>query len=97
MDIEGLGDKLVEQLVERGMVKDPADLYGLDVEAFESLDRMGPKSARNVIDALSASKHTTFARFIYALGIREVGETTAANLANHFRSLDALRGRPRRH
>ena len=92
MDIEGLGDKLVEQLVERGMVKDPADLYGLDVEAFESLDRMGPKSARNVIDALSASKHTTFARFIYALGIREVGETTAANLANHFRSLDALRG-----
>ena len=92
MDVEGLGDKLVEQLVERDMVKDPADLYGLDADAFESLDRMGPKSARNVIDALRASKHTTFARFIYALGIREVGETTAANLANHFRSLDALSG-----
>ena len=92
MDIEGLGDKLVEQLVERGLVKDPADLYGLDADAFESLDRMGPKSASNVIAALSASKHTTFARFIYALGIREVGETTAANLANHFRGLDALRG-----
>ena len=92
MDIEGLGDKLVEQLVERDMVKDPADLYGLDADAFESLDRMGPKSARNVIDALRASKHTTFARFIYALGIREVGETTAANLANHFRNLNALSG-----
>lgn len=90
MDIEGLGDKLVEQLVERGMVKDPADLYGLDADALESLDRMGPKSARNLIDALSASKHTTFARFIYSLGIREVGETTAANLANHFRRLDEL-------
>ena len=91
MDIEGLGDKLVEQLVERGMVKDPADLYGLDADALESLDRMGPKSATNLIDALSASKHTTFARFIYSLGIREVGETTAANLANHFRRLDELR------
>ena len=90
MDIEGLGDKLVEQLVGRGMVKDPADLYGLGADAVESLDRMGPKSARNLIDALNASKHTTFARFIYSLGIREVGETTAANLANHFRALDAL-------
>ena len=90
MDIEGLGDKLVEQLVERGMVGNPADLYGLDADALESLDRMGPKSASNLIDALGASKHTTFARFIYALGIREVGETTAANLANHFRRLDAL-------
>ncbi len=90
MDIEGLGDKLVEQLVERGMVKDPADLYGLDADAVKSLDRMGPKSAGNLIGALSASKHTTFARFIYSLGIREVGETTAANLANHFRGLDAL-------
>lgn len=92
MDIEGLGDKLVEQLVERGMVKDPADLYGLDADALESLDRMGPKSASNLIDALSTSKHTTFARFIYSLGIREVGETTAANLANHFRRLDELSG-----
>ena len=92
MDIEGLGDKLVEQLVERGMVKDPADLYGLDAEALESLDRMGPKSAGNLIDALNASRHTTFARFIYSLGIREVGETTAANLANHFRKLDELSG-----
>ena len=92
MDIEGLGDKLVEQLVERGMVKDPADLYGLDADALESLDRMGPKSAGNLIDALNASRHTTFARFIYSLGIREVGETTAANLANHFRKLDELSG-----
>ena len=92
MDIEGLGDKLVDQLVERGMVKDPADLYGLDADALESLDRMGPKSAGNLIDALGASRHTTFARFIYALGIREVGETTAAGLANHFRNLDALSG-----
>ena len=92
MDIEGLGDKLVEQLVERGMVAGPADLYGLDADALESLDRMGPKSAGNLIDALNASKHTTFARFIYSLGIREVGETTAANLANHFRRLDELRG-----
>ena len=92
MDIEGLGDKLVEQLVERGMVNDPADLYGLEADALESLDRMGPKSASNLIDALSASKRTTFARFIYSLGIREVGETTAANLANHFRRLDELSG-----
>ena len=92
MDIEGLGDKLVEQLIERGMVEDPADLYGLDADGLESLDRMGPKSARNLIDALRASKHTTFARFIYSLGIREVGETTAASLANHFRGLDALSG-----
>ena len=92
MDIEGLGDKLVDQLVTRGMVKDAADLYGLEADAFESLDRMGPKSAKNVIDALKGSKHTTFARFIYALGIRDVGETTAASLANHFRSLDALSG-----
>lgn len=90
MDIEGLGDKLVEQLVERGMVGDPADLYELDAEAVESLDRMGPKSARNLIGALAASKHTTFARFIYSLGIREVGESTAASLADHYRSLDAL-------
>ena len=71
-----MGDKLVEQLVERGMVTDPADLYGLDADALESLDRMGPKSASNLIDALNASRHTTFARFIYSLGIREVGETT---------------------
>ena len=92
MDIEGLGDKLVEQLVERGMVGDPADLYGLEADALESLERMGSKSAANLIDALNASKHTTFARFIYSLGIREVGETTAANLANHFRRLDALSG-----
>ena len=90
MDIEGLGDKLVEQLVERGMVGDPADLYGLEADAIESLERMGEKSAANLLGALNASKHTTFARFIYSLGIREVGETTAANLANHFRRLDAL-------
>ena len=94
MDIEGLGDKLVEQLVERDMVKDPSDLYRLTADAVESLERMGPKSAENLIDALSGSKHTTFARFIYSLGIREVGETTAANLANHFREVDALSQAP---
>ena len=91
MDIEGLGDKLVEQLVERDMVKDPSDLYRLTQENMESLERMGRKSAENLIGALNASKVTTFARFIFALGIREVGETTAASLASHYGGLDNLR------
>ena len=91
MDIEGLGYKLVEQLVETGMVKTPADLYRLDAEKLAALPRMGEKSAQNLLQALSDSKVTGLARFIYALGIREVGEATAQNLANHFGDLPPLR------
>jgi DNA ligase (NAD+) len=90
MDIEGLGDKLVEQLVDAGLVTTVADIYRLDAEQLQGLERMGPKSAENLIAALEQSKHTTLPRFIYALGIREVGEATARNLAHHFGSLDAL-------
>jgi len=90
MDIEGLGDKLVEQLVDAGMVTTVADIYRLDAEQLQDLERMGPKSAENLVAALEQSKHTTLPRFIYALGIREVGEATARNLAQHFGNLDAL-------
>ena len=90
LDIEGLGDKLVDQLVSQALVKDPTDLYALTQEQLEGLERMGAKSAENLLAALEASKETTFARFIYALGIREVGETTAAALAAHHRTLQAL-------
>ncbi|BAO43782.1 NAD-dependent DNA ligase LigA [Thiolapillus brandeum] len=90
MDIEGLGDKLVEQLVERELVHDPADLYRLEQDQLAALERMGEKSARNLMDALARSKETTLARFLYALGIREVGEATSQTLANHFRGLEAL-------
>ena len=90
LDIEGLGDKLVDQLVSQALVKDPTDLYALTQERLEGLERMGAKSAENLLAALAASKETTFARFIYALGIREVGETTAAALAAHHRTLQAL-------
>ena len=91
MDIEGLGDKLIDQLVDRGMVQAPADLLRLERDALAALERMGEKSADNLLAALQGSKRTTLARFIYALGIREVGEATAQNLANHFGNLDALR------
>ncbi len=91
MDIEGLGDKLVEQLIDNGLVEHVDDLYRLTVEQLVTLERMGEKSAKNLLDALEKSKHTTLARFIYALGIREVGEATARALAAHFRSLDKLR------
>ena len=91
MDIEGLGAKLVDQLVERRMVATPADLFALNTEQLAGLERMGPKSAENLCKALEASKRTTLARFIYALGIREVGEATALNLAQHFGSLAGLR------
>ncbi len=91
MDIEGLGDKLVEQLIDKGLVEHVDDLYRLSVEQLVTLERMGEKSAKNLIAALEKSKHTTLARFIYALGIREVGEATARVLAAHFRSLDKLR------
>ena len=91
MDIEGLGEKLIDQFVENGLVRTPADLYRLEAENLSELPRMGEKSAQNLVDALQGSKSTTLARFIYALGIREVGEATAQSLANHFGGLDALR------
>ena len=90
MDIEGLGEQLVEQLVDRGLVTTPADFYTLDLDTLADLDRMAKKSAQNVLDALEKSKTTSLARFIYSLGIRHVGESTAKSLAKHFGSLDAL-------
>jgi len=89
MDIEGLGDKLVDQLVERGLVDTVADLYQLTVEQLAGLERMAEKSAANLVEALARSKDTTLARFLYALGIREVGEATARALGAHFGSLDS--------
>ena len=90
MDIEGLGEQLIEQLVDRGLVTTPADFYKLGLIALAELDRMAEKSAQNVLDALAHSKSTTLPRFIYALGIRHVGESTAKTLARHFGTLDAL-------
>ena len=90
MDIEGLGDKLVEQLVDADIVRTPADLYKLGVAALAALQRMAEKSAANVTAAIDKSRRTTLARFIYALGIRHVGETTAKDLARHFGNMDAL-------
>ncbi|HRC71240.1 MAG TPA: NAD-dependent DNA ligase LigA [Candidatus Competibacter sp.] len=90
LDIDGLGDKLVEQLVERELVRDPADLFSLDVGAVAELERMGARSAAKLAEALERAKTTTLARFLYALGIREVGESTALALAEHFGALDAL-------
>ena len=90
LDIEGLGDKLVEQLVDLQLVKTPADLYHLNMPVLASLERMGEKSANNLLEAITQSKQTSLARFIYALGIRNVGETTAKDLARHFGSLDNL-------
>lgn len=90
MDIEGLGEKLVDQLVDGGLVETPADLYRLDMGVLAGLDRMGEKSAANVIAAIEKSKGTTLARFIYALGIRNVGESTARDLAQHFGSMEEL-------
>lgn len=90
MDVDGLGDKLVEQLVELGHITSVADLYDLQVEQLANMERMGEKSASNVIHALEQSKNTTFARFIYALGVREVGEATARNLAQYFGDISRL-------
>ncbi|NOX92762.1 MAG: NAD-dependent DNA ligase LigA [Gammaproteobacteria bacterium] len=90
MDIEGLGDKLVEQLVDAGLVQTPADLFQLKPETIAALERMAEKSAQNLLKALDKSKSTTLARFLFALGIRETGETTAQNLAKHYRTLDAI-------
>ena len=90
LDIEGLGDKLVEQMVELEMIKSIGDLYHLQLSQVAALDRMAEKSAQNLLDSLESSKSTTLGRFIYALGIREVGEATAESLANYFRDLDRL-------
>ncbi len=90
MDVDGLGVKVIEQLVEREMIDTPADLFTLSAGVITVLDRMGPKSAQNVVDSLEKSKQTTLARFLYSLGIREVGEATASNLANHFLTLEAI-------
>jgi DNA ligase (NAD+) len=90
MDIEGLGDKLVEQLVDERLVNDPSDLFQLGLETLAGLERMGEKSAANLIDALERSKDTTLARFLYSLGIREVGEATARALAFHYGDLQRL-------
>ena len=91
MDIEGLGEKLVDQLVERGLVETPADLYDLTQEQLESLERMGKKSAANLIAALERSKETTLGRFLFALGILGIGETMANVLARTLGSLEAIR------
>jgi len=90
LDVDGLGDKLIEQLVDKEYVATPADLFRLTAGKLTGLERMGPKSAQNIIQALEKSRQTTLARFIYALGIREVGEATALALATHFVTLEAL-------
>ncbi|MGH8631383.1 MAG: NAD-dependent DNA ligase LigA, partial [Burkholderiales bacterium] len=90
MDIEGLGEKLVDQLVEKELVKTPADVYRLDPATLAGLERMAEKSAANLVSAIDKSKNTTLARFIYALGIRNVGETTARDLARYFGTLESL-------
>ncbi|WP_299310712.1 NAD-dependent DNA ligase LigA [uncultured Halomonas sp.] len=90
LDIDGLGEKLIEQLVERDWVTTPADLFRLEAERLAELPRMGQKSSENLVASLEKARATTLARFIYALGIREVGEATAANLARHFGTLEAL-------
>ena len=91
MDIDGVGDKLIEQLVDRELLHTPADLFRLDKITLMRLERMGEKSAQNALNSLEKSKKTTLARFIFALGIRDVGEATALNLANYFKTLDAIR------
>ncbi len=90
LDIEGLGDKLVDQLVDAGIAKSLPDLYRLGLAKLSALERMAEKSAQNIVDALEKSKQTTLARFLYGLGIRHVGETTAKDLARHFGTVDAL-------
>lgn len=90
MDIEGLGDKIVDLLVDQGLVNSVADIYSLKQTDVENLERMGEKSARNLLEAIQVSKQTTLPRFLHALGIREVGEATAKRLAQHFKSLDLL-------
>ena len=90
LDIEGLGEKIVDQLVDQNLVRTPADLYCLGFTALANLERMGDKSADNLIQAINKSRNTSLARFIFALGIRHVGETTAKDLANHYQSMHAV-------
>ncbi|MEP2652914.1 MAG: NAD-dependent DNA ligase LigA [Paraglaciecola sp.] len=90
-DIDGLGDKIIEQLVDLKLVKAPADFFNLELVQISNLERMGEKSAANLIKSLEKSKQTTLAKFLYSLGIREVGEATAANLAAHYCELDAIK------
>ncbi|MBI2370938.1 MAG: NAD-dependent DNA ligase LigA [Deltaproteobacteria bacterium] len=90
MDIEGLGEKLVEQLVDRALIRDPADLYALTRDDFMQLERMGDKLASNLLDAIARSRRTTLPKLLFALGIRHVGETMAKLLAEHYPTLDAL-------
>ncbi|OEG75344.1 DNA ligase (NAD(+)) LigA [Shewanella colwelliana] len=91
LNIDGMGDKVVEQLIDKELVESPADLFKLTASAMTMLDRMGLKSATKLVAAIDDAKTTTFARFLYSLGIREVGEATAANLANYFKTLDKLK------
>ena len=90
LNIDGMGDKVVEQMIDKELIESPADLFKVTASALTMLDRMGLKSANNLVAAIEDAKQTTFARFLYSLGIREVGEATAANLANHFKTLDKL-------
>ena len=90
MDIEGVGEKLIEQLMASELIKTPADLFKLDKTILMRLERMGEKSAQNVLNSLEKAKQTTLPRFLFALGIRDVGESTALNLANHFGTLEAI-------
>lgn len=94
VEVEGLGDKLVDQLVDSGIIRNLPDLYRLGLSALAALDRMANKSAQNMVDALQQSKHTTLPRFLFGLGIRHVGEATAKALARHFGSLDAIMDAP---
>ncbi|AWW34275.1 DNA ligase [Mannheimia varigena] len=91
MDIDGVGEKLIEQLMARELIKTPADLFKLDHTTLMRLERMGEKSAQNALNSIEKAKNTTLPRFLFSLGIREVGEATALNLANHFGSLEAIR------
>lgn len=90
LNIDGMGDKVVEQMIDKELIESPADLFKVTASALTMLERMGLKSANNLVAAIEDAKQTTFARFLYSLGIREVGEATAANLANHFKTLDKL-------
>jgi DNA ligase (NAD+) len=94
MDIEGLGDKIVDQMVDLNLVRTPADLYRLGFAALVNMERMGEKSADNLLQSISQSKKTTLARFIFGLGIRHVGESTAKDLAKHFGGIHALMDAP---
>ncbi|MCL1127080.1 NAD-dependent DNA ligase LigA [Shewanella surugensis] len=91
LNIDGMGDKVVEQLIDKELVQSPADLFTVSASAMTMLDRMGVKSATKLVSAINDAKQTTFARFLYSLGIREVGEATAANLAAYFKTLEALK------